>query len=198
MKHLVWRLTLLLHLVVGLPACSPGSGALSGANQVNIFATLKAVATMQAMHWGERGEYAPTVAQLQKDFGTQQIDRVAAAMRDGKTAYGYVFRDLTRDATGGRLDNRTRYGLVAVPEGAGGGTSYLLLIDANAIRIDEERGVGTSQGSEYYKTVAAQTPFDSWPGTATLSRWEKIGMRTPQEAVKEAQELKEKFDASRR
>ncbi|HEY6896116.1 MAG TPA: hypothetical protein VI279_02555 [Rhodocyclaceae bacterium] len=188
---------LLLCLV--LAACSRGGGGpLALANQANIFSALKAVATMQAIHWTERGEYAASLADLQRSYGSQQTAAVAAAARDGSSVFGYQFKDLSRDEGGGRLDARMRYGLVAMPEKSGDGPSFLLLIDAGKIRVDEERGTGTSSGIEYFKTAAAQQPFDAWPGAAALAAWEPIRMRSPQEGLKDAQALKDKYDAERR
>lgn len=79
----MWRMMRVLSLsrLAGgsLSACSPGGGAFSEANQVNVFAALKAVATMQNLHWSEHGEYAPTLVQLQRGYGNPQADRIAAA-----------------------------------------------------------------------------------------------------------------------
>jgi hypothetical protein len=62
-----------------LSACSPGGGAFSEVHQVDVFAALKAVAMRQNLHGFERGEYAPTLAQLRRDFSNPQTERIAAA-----------------------------------------------------------------------------------------------------------------------
>ena len=182
-------LFLMLFMSAGLSSCSPGggTGALSMAREVNIRAALKAVSAAQFLRWSEREEYAGSLSQLQRDgYGSAQLNQVVAAHQAGQSWHGYIFRDLVRDEAGGPIDRRLRYGLSAVPEKSGSGTSFLLLIDASKLRIDEGRGALTDAGIEYYKSASPQTPQEVFPGPATLAKWEKIQQLSPQEGLEKA------------
>ena len=186
------RLFLLLAAICFLCGCSKGDsgGAMSAIQETNVFSLIKAVSTMQFVHWTDRGEFAATLLKLQQaDYMNQNVAKIVAAQQAGKPLHGYFFKDLVRDESGSSIDSRMRYGLSAVPEKPGSGASFLLLIDPSTIKIDEDRGRATETGVEYYKTATKQNPVEIWPGPSTLAGWERIVLRTPQEGLKAAQEL---------
>ena len=167
--------------------------------EVHIFSALKMVASVQMARLMEQGEYAQTLAQLQRDrYGTRQLDELVAAQQPGKSFHGYVFKDLVSNENGGPIDNRLHYGLAAVPEKSGGGKSFLMLMDVSHLKVDEERDTGTGAGAEYYKTATPQSPLDAWPVSSALAKWEHIVLRSPQEGLAEANAMKETYDQGRR
>ena len=190
------RLFLSLAAFAYLAGCAPGGvgGAFSAAQQANIFSTFKQVSTAQFLRLTDRDEFARSLAQLQREgYGTEQMEQAIAAQQTGKSLYGHIFKDITGGENGGSVDSKSRYGLSAVPEKSGSGTSFLMLIDATKMKFDEERGASAG-GVEYYKTDSPQSPIDTWPGSATLAKWERIRMRSPQEGLNEARSLKKKYD----
>jgi hypothetical protein len=189
------RWLLLAIVAASLAGCSGAGGDVPAARQANVMSAFKMAASFQFIRLTEREGFARNLAQLKQDgYGARQLDAIVAAQQSGAPIYGYVFKDLVSDERGGSLDTRSRYGLSAVPEKSGAGTSYLMLIDLTKPQVDDGRGPGIGNEVDYYKLAAPQAAFDTWPSSATLAGWERIGMRTPQEALKEATELKQKYD----
>lgn len=183
--------------VLCVAGCSPGDVAKSVplVGETQVLAIFRMVETFQGVRLNEREGFARTVAALKAEgFSQRQLDGVVAAQSQGKSAHGYLFKDIVADESGSPLDNSIRYGLSAVPEKPGSGTSFLLLIDLRKVQITDEGAAANGIGGELYRSTTAAAPGGKWPAAAELAAWAKLTRRSPQEAVKAASELKEKFD----
>lgn len=82
----------------------------------------------------------------------------------------------------------------------GGGKSFLLLMDlqqASPINdSDDGKNPARSFGEEvqYYESTESKPVDTKWPSAAELARWNRIKMRTPEEGLKAAQQVKKDFD----
>lgn len=185
-----------------LGACSPDDLskvlASSMASDTNAFAAMKQVALIQFMSVNDRGSFSRTLAGLGSE-STDNIKAVAAAQASGKSYKGHLFTDIVNDEQGSALDNQTRYGLLATPEGKGG-KAFLLLMDLQKTSpindSDEGKNLARSSGEEiqYYESTEPKSVDTKWPSSAELARWNRIKMRTPEEGLKAAQQVKKNFD----
>lgn len=187
-----------------LGACSQGDRdkVLASVNTLatdgNTFIVLKQVALIQFMWVNDRGSFSQTLAGLGGE-STDNIKTVVAAQAASKSYSGHLFTDIINNEQGSALDNQTRYGLLATPEGAGG-KSFLLLMDLQkASPIDDgndgknlARGFG--EEVQYYESTEPKSVDTKWPSSAELARWNRIKMRTPEEGLKAAQQVKKDFD----
>lgn len=196
MEKLLWIAAALL-----LSACSPGDAAkaIPMAMEANILSAFKMVETFQAVRLTERDGFASSLAALKSEgySSGRQFDELVAAQTQGASWKGYVFKDIIYDERGGSLNNAVRYGLSAVPEKSGAGSSFLLLIDLGKLQINEETGTSSGIGGELYKSAAAQVALERWPASVELASWDKIKRLSPKEGLAAAQDLKKKYDEER-
>jgi hypothetical protein len=191
----------ILLVLCAVTACSPGdvTKAIPAVSESQVLSTFKMVETFQGVRMTERDGFARTLAALKEEgYSSRQLDGVVSAQSQGNSLNGYIFTDIVADERGGALNNDIRYGLTAVPEKAGAGTSWMLLIDLGKLQINEESGTSNGIGGELYKTTSAVSPGASWPSSADLAVWEKITRRSPKEALDAAKEVKRQYDDSRR
>lgn len=198
-------LPLIAALLLG--ACSQGdrdkvlASVNSLASDSNTFIVLKQAALIQFMWVNDRSSFSQTLAGLGSE-STDNIKAVVAAQAAGKGYSGHLFTDIVNNEHGSALDNQTRYGLLATPEGAGG-KSFLLLMDlqkANPINDgDDGKNLVKGFGEEvqYYESAEPKPVDAKWPSAAELARWSRIKMRTPQEASAQIHKLKDDYDATR-
>lgn len=118
--------------VLCIAGCSAGDVAMSVplVGETQVLSIFRMVESFQGVRLNEREGFARTLAALKAEgFSQRQIDDVVAAQSQGKSAHGYLFKDIVADESGSPLDNSIRYGLSAVPEKPGSGTPFLSRID---------------------------------------------------------------------
>lgn len=190
-----------------LGACSPNdrdkvlASVNTKASDSNTFIVLKQAALIQFMWVNDRGSFSRTLAGLGSE-STDNIKTVVAAQASGKSYSGHLFTDIVNDEQGSSLDNQTRYGLLSTPEGTGG-KAFLLLMDlqkASPINDGNDgKNLARSFGEEiqYYESIEPKPVDTKWPTAAELAHWNRIKMRTPQEASAQIHKLKDDYDATR-
>lgn len=180
-----------------LGGCSPRDAANSmlAVKETNVLAMFKAIETFQSIRLMERESFAHTLTELKADnFSDRKMDELVAAQSASKPYRGYFFRDIVADESGASLDNQIRYGIAAIPENPGKETSFLLLIDTRNTKFENEGATSRGIGGETYKSQTATLVGDKWPSASELARWNLIVRRTPEEALKAAQDVKKDFD----
>jgi hypothetical protein len=198
-------------LLVLISGCDfGGSGALKKANETNAFASLKMISSAQNVIVMEDDKYAETIPDIdRRGYGSERTMRqvVAAYHKSAnKTPYsGYYFADIEEDESGRTLDRRVRYGLTAYPSTPGitGDIMIILLIDRSKVRFNENHIEGrpdTSDEIQYwvasYKDIGR--PVLRWPSEDELNtKFRRIKMKSPSEALQEAEELKKRYDEGR-
>lgn len=164
------------------------------------FVVMKEAALIQFIRINDNGSFSQTLAGLGSE-STDNIKSVVAAQESGKSYSGHAFTDIINDERGSSLDSRTRYGLLATPAGAGG-KSFLLLMDiqkASPLNDDDGgKNLASSFGEEvqYYESTEPKIADTKWPSATELARWNRIKMRTPQEASAQIHKLSNDFSAS--
>ena len=187
---------LILAFVCGLTGCgfSPDGPAMRKARETSAFAELRKFSTAQNIQFVETGRFARDLEELAGfDEGLIDPRMVQASSRapDPTPRNGYFFSEVAPQTP-------LQAGLAAYPEKIGKTGDKVIMI-----LIDEARGPEPTEGypvsGDNSRIFFAQAkdislPFTHWPSEAELARnWKEIRQRSPQEGLREAQQISDDF-----
>ncbi len=212
-------------LVLGPAGCgesggssgSGGSGSLnflSGlnpmkkANETSALAQLKKYSTAQNIMFVEQGRFAHKLSELHGSGYLPGRTQPLLAAWQGSTSpepmSGYLFADIEEDAGRGRLDDPMRSGLAAYPEAPGesGDRILLILLDESSASMAALVGGGFVGGASWRLFWAnhrdVEIPLTRSPSETELeTTFHEIRKRTPQEGLREAQQVMDDFKSGR-
>jgi hypothetical protein len=187
---------ILLAFVCGLTGCgfSPDGPAMRKARETSAFAELRKFSTAQNILFMESGRFARDLEEL-ASFGEglidQRLQQASSRASNPTPRNGYFFSEIAPQTP-------MQAGLAAYPETPGktGDKVIMILLD-EALGPEPTEGYPVSGDNSrifFAQAKDIKLPFTHWPSEAELARnWKEIRQRSPQEGLREAQQIFDDF-----
>ena len=193
-------------VVAALSGCGQQSGidmkaALRSANYTMALSCLKQIQVASSVFQMESEGKFPTLAEIEQRHYLSRLDILEAWDQREKPVplSGYLFCEVVEDSDGSPINLRKKCGYAAYPASgnAPGGTVLLLLSNPDTAPAPAGQDGYASHGEEWTFYVAdagkVTLPVRRFPDNDSLGTvWIPLKKRTPEEALREAQDLANK------
>jgi hypothetical protein len=163
-------------------------------NEMYAFSLLKTISVNELLVYNEEGKFFTQLMELKtKGYADAKLQQLLAS--NNHSVNNYTFAEITKDESDSPINNSVRFGLIAYPTEKGStDKTYLILIDMEKMNINEENPAHSKSAIQYWESTTVTSAIP-WPSTEVLEKqFHQIILKTPQEGIKAARQLKEDFD----